>query len=266
MNQRLRAIINTFGLSSRLQVLVVTFTWHFGPNVTGTLISDMHTLGSSPKTEDQDHSKTAERLDRHISELLDAYEERKALQEIGISGGHESGGGIDMQPESTRTALSWKRGIRLGVKHDQFGRWGATFSSFHRTKWDSYVAVGRKVPDDWHAGRIVSIFTYTHEGPMPKLKGHAETYFVVQKFKELTETDAIHDPYRRHPVAGRLFYDMVEKDPELMPVNEILCHIAYTPLQSPQITLPCIHVLPLDRVCTSYWIFLGMQVLMLTHV
>jgi hypothetical protein len=112
---------------------------------------------------------------------------------------------------------------------------------------------------------IVSIFTYTHEGPTPQLKGHTETYFVVQKFRELTETDTIHDPYRRHPIAGRLFYDVIEKEPELVTMKEILCHVAYTPLQNPQIALPCIHVLPLDRVRVSDGI-LGMQVLILTYI
>ena len=247
MNQRLRAIVSTLGLSSNLQALLPVFHRHFGQTKeTGTLMSDMHALGSSPDAEDQDLSKTAEKLDCYISRLLDAYEEREVVQEIGASGEHKSNGGVYMQPEQVRLAQYWKNGIRYGVKHDKFGRRGVTFSPFHCNKRNSYVAIG--VSDDWHAGRIVSIFSYAHQGPTPKLKGHTETYFVVQKFSKLTETDGIHDPYRNFSIAGRLYYDTIEKEPELATVKEILCHVAYTPVQSPRIGLPCIHVLPLDRV------------------
>lgn len=152
-----------------------------------------------------------------------------------------------VQPEQVRVEQHQKNGIRLGSKHDRFGRRGVVFSPFHHNKRNSYVAIGAS--NDWHAGRIVSIFTYTHEGPRTsKLKGHTETYFVVHKFRELTETDSIHDPYRKFPIAGRLYYDKLENDLELVPAKEILCHVANTPLQSPRIALPCIRILPLDRV------------------
>jgi hypothetical protein len=247
MNQRLRAIVNTFGLSSNLQGLLAVFTWRFRRNTEmGTLMGDMHALGGSPEAEDQDNSKTMATLDCHISKLLEAYEEKKLLQEIGAYGDHDNDGSVGMQPEHARLAQYRKNGIRIGVKHDKFGQRGVVFSPFHRNKRNSYVAIGAS--DDWHAGRIASIFTYTHEGPTSKLKGCTETYFVVHKFRELTETDSIYDPYRKFPIAGRLYYDTIEKDPELVPAKEILCHVAYTPLQSLRIAPLCIHVLPLDQV------------------
>jgi hypothetical protein len=243
MNQRLRAIVSTLGLSSNLQALLAVFYRHFGETKeTGTLMSDMHALGSSPDAEDQNLSKTAEKLDHYISRLLEAYEEREVVQETGASGSH---GGVNMQPEQVSLAQDRKNGIRLGVKHDKYGRRGVTFSPYHRSKRDSYVAVG--VSDDWHAGWIVSIFSYAHQGPTPKLN-HTETYFVVQKFSELTETDGIHDPYRKFSIAGRLYYDTIEKELELATAKEILCHIDYTPVQIPQIARSCTHALPLDRV------------------
>ena len=225
MNQRLRGIINTFGLNSSLEKLVTMFTQHFGPKETGTLRSDMQALVSSPRTVDQNQPKVVKKLDRLISKLLQDYEERKG------------------------SGQSWKQAVRLGVMHDKFTRYGVSFSTFNCVRQDSYVAFGRKVPDDWHAGRILSIFTYTHQGPTPELVGRTETYFAVQRYEELPEMDAMHDPYHKHPsIGGRLYYDRVKKDPELVTPGEILCHFAHTPFEHPHIAFPCIHSLPLDRV------------------
>lgn len=121
--------------------------------------------------------------------------------------------------------------------------------------------MGGKIPDSWHAGCIREIFTYTHHrhGPTtwstPEMTGYTETYFVIEKFKELTESDALHNPYRKQPfVAGRLFYNTFEDNLELVELREILCHVAYTPVSMTsigiQVTSRCIHVLPLD--CVSY--------------
>jgi len=62
------------------------------------------------------------------------------------------------------------------------------------------------------------------------MAGYTETYFIVERFKELSKIDASHDPYRKQPfVGGRLFYDAFENDLALVPLGGILCHIAYTP-------------------------------------
>lgn len=221
----------------------------------GTLMSDMRSFESAPQSMDQHQPNAAKLLDRPICELLQVYEERKAQQGTGIRG-------LSNSPLAGTDVQSWRQVVRLGIKHDKLSRYGVSFSTINRVPQDSYVAVGRKVPDDWHAGRILSIFTYTHKGPTPELVGHTETYFVVQKYEELTQMDAMHDPYRRLPfIGGRLYYDKV-KDPELVTPEEILCHFARTPFEHPDIASPCIHALPLDRVCC--FITLSPQ-RMLTH-
>ena len=246
MKQRLRGIINTFGLNSKLEKLVAAFTQHFGSKETGTLMSDMQAFESSPQTVDLHQPEDAkQRLDRCISELLQAYEERKAQE--------WTGSGLSSSALAGTNTLPWRQAIRLGFKHDKFRRYGVSFSTFDRVRQDSYVAVGRKVPDDWHAGRILSIFTYTHRGPTPELVGYTETYVVLQKYEELSQMDAKHDPFREHLfIGGCLYYDKV-KDPELVTMDEILCHFALTPFEHAQIASPCIHALPLDRVrCFIY--------------
>lgn len=251
MNQRLRGIINTFGLNSSLEKLVTAFAQHFGSKEMGTLMSDMKAFECIPHTVEQHRSKATKKLDNLTSKLLQAYEERKAQQAIAkdstLMGTH---------------VQSWRQAVRLGIQHDKFSRYGVSFSTFNRVPQDSYVAVGRKVPGDWHGGRILSIFTYTHRGPTVELVGHTETYFIVQKYKELMEMDAKYDPFHRHLfVSGRLYYDEV-KEPELVTPEEILCHFAHTPFEHAQIASPCIHALPLDRVC---WFTLSQQMRILTH-
>ena len=263
MNQRLRGIINTFGLDSSLEKLVTAFTQHFGSKGMGTLMNDMRAFESSPQTVDQHQPRAEKQLDRPISKLLQAYEERKVQQGTGIYGlrnenANSALAGTNMQP--------WRQAVRLGIKHDKFSRYGVSFSTHNCVQQDSYVAVGRKIPDDWHACRILSIFTYTHQGPTPELVDHTETYFVVQKYEELMQVDATHDPYRKHPfIAGRLYYDKVKKDPELVTPGEILCHFAYTPFEHPEIASPCIHALPLDRVCWFNMLSLRTRILTNDH-
>jgi hypothetical protein len=242
MNQKLRQVISALRLDEGLKKLADMFSQHveLGASEKGTLMSDLHALGVSPQPSPQQQSKALERLDRHTGKLLEAYEKKRAERAIDPH--------LQATAGSTQT---WQRGIRLGIKHTRFGRGRVTFSSFNHIQQDSYVAVGQKIPNDWHAGRIREIFSYTHDGPTQEMAGYTETYFVVERFKELTDTDALHDPYRKQPfIAGRLFYDdAFDESLELIPLGGILCHVAYTPVRIVSIKSPCIHVLPLDRVC-----------------
>jgi hypothetical protein len=109
MNQRLRGIINTFGLNLSLDKLVTAFTQHFGSKEMGTLMSDMKVFERPPHTVEQHQPKAAKKLGHHISELLQAYEERRAQQAIA------------KDPTLTGTHVqSWQLAVRLGIKHDKF--------------------------------------------------------------------------------------------------------------------------------------------------
>lgn len=239
MNQRLRGIISSLCLDESLEKLTSAFAQHFGSNEKGTLMHDLYTPGDLPKLTPEQHSRAKEMLDSRTTELLEAYEEQQAEA--------ASRGTIN---HSQNTAKTWKRGVRLGIKRNSFGRGHITFSSFNHIRRDSYVAVGSKIPNDWHAGRIMEIFSYTHSGPTPEMIGRTETYFVIEKFKELTEADAVHDPYRKQPsIGGRLYYDTFEDNLELISSQSICCHLALTPFRNAFIKSQCVHTLPLDRVC-----------------
>ena len=252
MNQRLRGIISSLRLDEPLKKLADVFGQHFGSNEKGTLMRDLHAIGDSPlgpQSPPEQQSKAPERLDRQTSELLDAYEKRRSASDQAIRPyrPHLWAGANQCNVQTSRP------GIRLGIKHNKFGQGRITFSRFGHVRRDSHVAVGQKIPDNWHAGRIREIFSYTHHGPTAVMAGYTETYFVVERFKELSKTDASHDPYRKQPfVGGRLFYDAFENDLELVPLGSILCHIAYTPVSLASIKFRCIHALPLDRVWSQH--------------
>jgi hypothetical protein len=246
MNQRLRGIISSLRLDEPLKKLADIFGQHFGSNEKGTLMSDLHAIGGSPQSlqpPPEQKSKApekAERLDRHTSELLNAYEKRR------------SAGDHAIEPQQSASVQTLRPGIRVGIKHDRFGQGRINFSRFGHIRRDSYVAVGQNIPENWYAGRIQEIFSYTHRGLTAEVAGYTETYFVVERFKELSKTDASHDPYRKQLfVGGRLFYDAFEDDLELIPRGGILCHVAYTPVSLTSIKSRCIHALPLNRVCSQ---------------
>lgn len=249
MNQRLRGIISSLCLDEPLKKLADIFGQHFGSNERGTLMSDLQAIAGSPQglqPPSERKSKAPERLDHHTSELLDAYEKRRSTSNQAI-GPHRPY--LRANQYSGQTS---RPGIRLGIKHNSFGQGRVTFSRFGHIRQDSYVAVGDKIPENWYAGRIREIFSYTHSGltaEMAGIAGYTETYFIVERFKELSKTDASHDPYRKQIfVGGRLFYDAFENDLELIPLGGILCHVAYTPVSLTSIKSRCIHALPLDRV------------------
>jgi len=243
MNQRLRGIVSSLRLDEPLKKLADVFGQHFRSNEKGTLMSDLHAIGDTPwglQPQPEQKSRAPERLDRHTSELLDAYKKRKSLsgQAIRPNLGANQCGTQTLRP-----------GIRLGIKYNRFGQGRNTFSIFGHIRQDSFVAVGQRIPGNWHAGHIREIFNYTHSGLVAEMAGYTETYFVVERFKELSKTDASHDPYRKQLlVGGRLFYDTFEDDLELVPLGGILCHVAYTPVNLTSIKSRCIHALPLDWV------------------
>lgn len=60
---------------------------------------------------------------------------------------------------------------------------------------------------DWYAGKIKQIFMYPTR-PSSKL----EAYFVIQRFKELSDQEALQDPYHNYPLVGGHLYHLDLKD------------------------------------------------------
>ena len=129
-------------------------------------------------------------------------------------------------------------------QYNKFTHRGAIFSPSSFSVRDSYVAIAKSAPLDWYAGTIKQIFTYP-EGQS------SNVYFVIQKFGELSNEEALQDPYRRYPlVGGRLYHLELNDEIDVVPSHKMIAHFAYTPYDRKEFGFPCFHALPLDKVGT----------------
>lgn len=100
----------------------------------------------------------------------------------------------------------------------------------------------------WYAGRIKQIFAYP---PGHEPSSQLEAYFVIQRFKELSDQEALQDPYHNYPLVGGCLYHLdLEDKIEVVPSQEIIAHFAHTPCDEKDFGFPCFHALPLDKVMT----------------
>jgi len=134
-------------------------------------------------------------------------------------------------------------------QYNKFTQHGAIFSPSSFSVRDSHVVIckgdGQRYAE-WYAGRIKQIFTYPSGLPLPS---KPEAYFVVQRFKELSDQEALRDPYRNYPlVGGRLYHLDLEDKIEVVPSQDITAHFAHTPHDEKEFGFPCFHALPLDKV------------------
>ncbi len=122
---------------------------------------------------------------------------------------------------------------------------GMQFSIATNSLSNSYVVFKRKTENDksWSAGSIQMIF---HLQIKEEMHG---PFFTIKPYLPLNTADTQFDPYRNFLfAAGQLVYEECS-DVVVCMLDEVLCHFAHTPYTSPEIPKPCIHVLPLDRVC-----------------
>ncbi|KAI9434615.1 hypothetical protein H4582DRAFT_1818464 [Lactarius indigo] len=122
---------------------------------------------------------------------------------------------------------------------------GMQFSIAKNSLGNSYVVFKRKAESDksWSAGSIQMIFHLQIEEEM-----HGP-FFTIKPYLPLNTLDLKFDPYQIFLfAAGQLVYEECG-DEVVCVLDEVLCHFAHTPYSSPEIPKPCVHVLPLDRVC-----------------
>lgn len=155
-------------------------------------------------------------------------------------------------------------------QYNKFTHRSALFSPSSFSLRDSHVVVSRGTPadGDWYAGKIKQIFEYPIEPLIagtdivlpragrrtphtPSAPGGplSNVYFAIQRFKELSAHEALHDPYRQFPlVGGRLYHPELEDGIEVVPLQEIDAHFAHTPQDEQDFGFPCFHALPLGKV------------------
>jgi hypothetical protein len=96
---------------------------------------------------------------------------------------------------------------------------------------------------------IQNIFAHRHATPGNK-EPIVEIFLIVRRYLELLPADIKFDHWREYPIAaGRLYYDTLQEQAEIISFKDVVAHFAKTPYQPaelPGLQRPCIHVLPLN--------------------
>jgi len=223
MTQRLKGLVSTCNvMGHQLKPFVDQLGDYLNPTIKGTVFEHLMAVDM------QDVSQGEECwLERDVLQCLgDLFICKGNGSDAGwVSGGHT-------QPHAKAR------------QYNKFTQRGAIFSPSSFSVRDSHVVICK---GDWYAGRIKQIFVYP-SGLPSKL----EAYFVIQRFKELPDQEALQDPYRNYPlVGGRLYRQNLEDKIEVVPSQEITAHFAHTAHDKKDFGFPCFHVLPLDKVTLS---------------
>ncbi|GAW09812.1 hypothetical protein LENED_012009 [Lentinula edodes] len=128
--------------------------------------------------------------------------------------------------------------------HNRFKRRGLTFTPDSRSFPDAQVIFSIESAEEWCAGSIKRIFTaiWRSDG-----KPIGKTFAEIFPYKSLVASHAKNDQYRSFGFAGgRLFYDTLEDEPLVLPLERISSHFGHSLLEG-FIDVPTIHALPLNK-------------------
>ncbi|KAJ3901529.1 hypothetical protein F5879DRAFT_991862 [Lentinula edodes] len=142
------------------------------------------------------------------------------------------------------TSENWTASVRI---HGRFKQRGLTFTPQKRSFSDAQVVYHTGTAEEWSAGSIKRIFTTIGESKDGNSVG--ETFVEIHPYRSLTAPHAEYDDYRKFGFAGgRFFYDILEKETLLLPLEKISAHFAYSMQSHSLIDASIIHALPLNKV------------------
>lgn len=228
MTQRLKGLISSCEVMGyRLRPFVDRFEGFLSPTIKGTVFENLTSVGMERDIFEGEECWLAKGVLDRLEELL--------VRTGKLQGTRQGSGSGDVQCTTTYAKAR---------QYNKFTHRGAIFSPSSFSVRDSYVVIAKATPLDWYAGTIKQIFTY--------LSGQSsDVYFVIQKFDELSNQEALQDPYRRYPlVGGRLYHLELVDEIEVVPSHKITAHFAHTPYDRKEFGFPCFHALPLDKVGT----------------
>lgn len=97
------------------------------------------------------------------------------------------------------------------------------------------------------AGYIENIILHARKDPSGRMV--EETFLIVNRYQDLTPSEAQHDHYRQFPlVGGKLYHDTILQEPHVIRPSSVICHCAKTTTHHDDIVGGILHILPLDRV------------------
>ncbi|KAJ8495690.1 hypothetical protein ONZ45_g12752 [Pleurotus djamor] len=233
----LYALMNDKELRDVASNLVDAFTKHINIDGRGTRIIDALTLQPLRSAEGEGEGKqTAIHLATDVATALRNRLNREAGSELYTSAYHQREN--DDQLGFIKTA---NRCTKVVVR-------GVLFQPVLASQGNSHIIFRKQEGISDIAGQIQEILLHRR-----RQKGAealiTETFLVVRTFAELMPPHATLDPYRRYPMAGKLYYSDLEDAIHIVRPKEIICHFAKT--SSLDFGIPgadCIHVLPLNRI------------------
>ncbi len=255
IGQNLRAMMSSDGMSEALETRKDSFSKIFQNDKRGTLYNDALSFESADGAVKLSNVSRTEYLDAKTIKLLrDCVESHPSI----------SGFSVDLfSPVLQQTSVTFQ---------------GQTFSPTSTAVGNSHIIYTVHVDADvnakkgnikakkgdlkakkWCPGRIVTIF---HLQGSPALASAQATFFVVEPYESLTKEERIHDKYSEYSAAGAggtLYYNSVSPRHWVVPLRDIVCHFAATPITVPDISRPCLHVLTLNHVRHLYSAFMLTQ-------
>ena len=214
MMQNLHSLIDL--LPDGIQQLAGAFRRRFKSRRVGTLMSDISAMDSTKCAREQ---SPLQDIDRETRGFLGEWMRR--------------------QPNYSK--------FKTPIRAEYLKKWehqGAELKPKWRAFGDSLVVIGDHAT--WRAAQIETLLD------IRLYPSGVETHHTVAKvryFAELSEKDALRDPYRRSRNTGRIFYEDGMENEGVVSIDQILCHFAMTPnVCSYAIPKGHIHALPLFRV------------------
>ncbi|KAJ4492528.1 hypothetical protein C8R41DRAFT_764937, partial [Lentinula lateritia] len=129
--------------------------------------------------------------------------------------------------------------------HANVKQHGATFSPRDHSEANARVVFQTNGAEEWSAGSIKSIFTAKWTSSDQDV---VKTFAEINSYLPLADSDAVHDHFRAFGfAAGHLFYDRLDENTFLVPLDCIASHFGYTPWSTSCIDCDAMHALPLNK-------------------
>jgi len=235
MTQALQTYVGIEFLPDALHALIPLYEEAFGTRLRGTLSEDVLSFDKSFNLLDEPKTWDASQLTLLSPEYFH-------LLKTWIQNNDHTCQGLPISSSAFfRTAI-----VRFGQKFE--------ISDISATNSRVLYRRGRRIdseaPLDWDAAVIGQIFSHTRERGI--YGGKTQTFVVVTPYESLPEALLIDhkDPYRQFPIiANRLFCERLTNDIAIVPLEDVVCHFAYTPISlAEDFPINCMQAHPLDKV------------------
>ncbi|KAJ3500248.1 hypothetical protein NLJ89_g9883 [Agrocybe chaxingu] len=236
--ERYNGIIQRFNNNGKFD-LKAAFSRSFGKAFQGSLLTELLSLDSEnmaiaePAT--WDDGDDGERLDKFLFEALAAHlnEDRPPCYATAVQ--VDSSGSVLLNP-----LVQWRSFIQAK---------GVMFASKEFSYRNSLILFQPLPGTTQRAGQIQKIFA--HKRPKSLGGEHlTEFFYVVQEYLELSEEEAVLDPYRKFPLIDtQLYRQELSSKIYVVRARDILCHYASFPFKLDGLARDYQVVLSLNRVC-----------------